>query len=184
MQKPVLAIMAGLCLAGFTSQAAAIEYNLDYTGPVNQQITLDAGSYEITPLGTVDGGQYDAVNYWSNVSGCDGNGENCSQGWVWSFSLQDAVNAVVASYSSGIYSNRLAALGEAKAFGPFQFDLASSQTLHFQFDDTNYSDNIDGVSFDLSLAPLVTSVPAPGTLALFGIGLAGAGLLRRRRKAG
>ena len=46
-------------------------------------------------------------------------------------------------------------------------------------DDSNGLDNV--VLLDLGPAP-VTSVPEPGTLALFGAGLAGAIAMRRRKK--
>ncbi len=72
-------------------------------------------------------------------------------------------------------------------------DFVATQTTHTfifagELDDrsngagrTDVSYNLDNVSLDLLQQQ--TGVPEPGTLALFGIGIAGLGLMRRRRKS-
>ena len=53
--------------------------------------------------------------------------------------------------------------------------------LFFVYWDSNFSDNSGSVAATIDVNP-VDRVPEPGTLALFGFGLLGLGLARRRRK--
>lgn len=183
MHRRIAVIGAAACCIGFAAGAQATVINLDYSGPVDHQVDLTAGTYEITPLGIADSALYDAVNFWGFVSGCDSSGENCANGWRWTYSLGDAPGgggSVVSSYSSTTtYADALDALAAAKAAGPFQFTLAASQSLYFRFVDSNYSDNLGGASFDLS--SVIRTVPEPGTLALLGFGLIGFAVGRRRK---
>ena len=63
------------------------------------------------------------------------------------------------------------------------FTISSLTVLSFGVNDLQINDNSGGVSLRLEQTGNVTTAPEPGTLALFGIGLAGLGAMRRRRKA-
>ena len=77
----------------------------------------------------------------------------------------------ISGISSFSFDPALAALFGSPADGAWVF-AESANLLHYE------SCSITCFDYDLS-----TPVPEPGTLALFGIGLAGIGLMRRRRKA-
>lgn len=183
MSRLALATILCLVLGMASLQANAIPVNLDYTGPVDQPIELDAGTWRITPFGTADGYTFDAINVWSRTEGCDANGENCTNGWRWRLNIWDQPNGAgtsILSISTSLFSTADAALGAAQAMGPFEFSIASAETLYFFFSDSNYSDNTGGISFDISPVQ-ATSVPAPATIALLVGGLAGLLWSRRRQ---
>lgn len=51
-------------------------------------IPFTAGTYGVTPIGTADGGAYDAWNAWGGlVTDCDASGANCTTGWLNNYSL-------------------------------------------------------------------------------------------------
>ena len=100
---------------------------------------------------------------------------NCTKGWVnkWNYFLNGDSNTVYTVWDNGRYESAALALAYAPSVGP----LTGITSISFFIDDSNYGDNTGGISLHVS----VTSVPEPGTLALFGIGLVGLGLTRRRR---
>ena len=77
----------------------------------------------------------------------------------------------------------------------FVYDIGSGDNLTIRIDAAVFSGNQEAVAFDNiritgDLIPVpepegepeeTTSVPEPGTLTLFGLGLAGVGFMRRRR---
>lgn len=73
-------------------------------------------------------------------------------------------------------------------WGPYAADNIYStiftglgSTINVFYQDTNYGDNTGALS--VTIETLTETVPEPGTLALFGLGLAGLGYAARGRKA-
>ncbi|MCH8551557.1 MAG: PEP-CTERM sorting domain-containing protein [Natronospirillum sp.] len=89
--------------------------------------------------------------------------------WSWTFTGSDAM-AVIAEYYGESYQYGSNNQGNYATDGYFRFTGS--------FDSLMMSS--DGVAFEL--ATRTASVPEPGTLALFGAGLSGLVLARRRRK--
>lgn len=178
-------ITALFLVAGYTN-AATVE--LDATN-FNNAVELDlaAGTYEVTPIND----PFSAWNAWSTtgaVSGCDGNGENCSQGFLHQYAVTIGNNTTwintSGSYSTdteafnlgGRYSTAEAAFNNA---GSFVFSIAQQQLVSFAITDRNvssFSDNSGGVTLSVNAVPL----PAAAWLFLSAIGgMAGFKRLRR-----
>ena len=184
--RKTLAIALASALGTIAAPAAAEVINLGTSGPLRHAVELQAGTWQITPLGADSalGALYDGYSVWSSETGCDAQGLNCTQGWRWAYRLVDGDDNRISAFQSGTdlgIGNTLTAelsLAAAQAAGPFTFTLEQARTLYFTFTDSQYSDNRGGVSLDLSLVP--TSVPVPGTALLMGLGLLA---LNRRLRA-
>ncbi|MCF8152422.1 MAG: hypothetical protein K9J80_16905 [Sulfuritalea sp.] len=175
-------------LAVFLVSAPAIagpivNVNARNTTPTNpSSILLDAGTYQLVPVGPVDGGVFTASNVWSTifgdplVDGCNPSGKNCAHGWQWRVNLYSDEIGELALSSSGIY--RTAQLALASADSPAgEFSVAQAAGVNFFFPDSDYSDNHGGVSFSIEFVP--NQVPAPGTAFLLTFGALGLVALRR-----
>jgi hypothetical protein len=158
--------------AGFQANAAII--NLDAVNETlsSQTLMLGAGTYDVTVVGLGYGGDYDAWNAWGKESGCDDAGKNCSKGWINNYKIT-ALSLGTSLFTDGIrYETPLLALEFAI---DTSFTLSATEYVEFYIDDSNYTDNIGGISLDISL------VPEPSVIALFGLGLIGVGFARRRQ---
>ncbi len=174
----VLTMSLGLVAS---STASAQTYFLDVSGSpptVNDAAnpvvvnSIPAGTYQVTFIGTGDGGQFDAVNYWGNVTGCDGSGANCSQGWLHRVTCDiPGTGTVTINPIPSIWQTQALALANAPSGLTFTSDAGD---LSCWIIDDNYSDNQGGVSMQLDRLPSALEVP---TLGLRGMVLLGAALL-------
>ncbi len=143
------------------------------TNPVS--LSLTAGTYNITPIGTADGGDYNAWNAWGHTSGCDSSGANCITGWLNRYSLSSSEFAPVTYSDGNKYQTPLLALANAI---DSSFTLTIDTTVDFFITDDPYWDNEGGMSLR------VDPVPVPTAIWLFGSGLIGLlGITRHKRVA-
>lgn len=204
------AALIAVCAA---APAAAAVVNVDALSGAGTTVALGAGTYSVSYAGLAGGGNYDAFNFWGQVTGCNSQGSGCGRGWTNSFAIDfgggvgtayglatvggvrqlfdTAAHAFAVYSTSTLQSATLAQVGtNANYFHqgtnayvdvaqPITFTLASAQNVRFFVLDTNYPDNLGGVSLQLA------SVPEPSAWALLiaGFGAVGAGMRRRGKRA-
>ena len=204
------AALAVVCAA---APAAAAVINVDALSGAGTTVALGAGTYTVSYAGLAGGGNYDAFNFWGEVTGCDAQGTGCARGWTNSFAIDfgggvgtayglatvggvrqlfDTAAHAFAVYSTSILqSATLAQVGNNANYfhqgtnayvdvaQPITFTIASDQNVRFFVLDTNYPDNIGGVSLQLA------AVPEPSTWALLiaGFGTLGTAMRRRTKRA-
>ena len=193
------------------ADAAIVNINsrVNYLGnPVD--IFLDAGTYTVTPTGTTDSGAYNAWNPWSRTSctdpvGCLLTSPTTVTGWMnryevissdisavgvdgialepvdtvpnpttESFFLSSPTETRYSVTDIMVYPDALAALAMAK---PSTFTLSTAGMVGFSINDIlPLGDNTGGISLNI-----VSAVPVPAAVWLFGSGLLGlVGVARRR----
>ena len=203
MMKMVLA--AAAMAATIPAAQAATAVDVSALNGVGTTVALAAGTYNVT----FTSGAYQAWNAWSNVSGCDGNGANCSQGWLVSLQIDtgnmgafDRTQGSSYYFSNGanyprIFSTAGAALAEAQTgAGLMQAALAD-------YANPNAFTAASGITFTLSSAQLVNfaildtpygdnsggvsillsnAVPEPATWALMILGFGAVAAAMRRQR--
>ncbi len=144
------------------------------------EVPLTAGSYSATPIDISGGGAFTAWNAWGLVSGCDQNGANCDNGWIWSyrFFAPDVPDDNVGS--GGVWETEDLAFENA-AEGT-SFTLPTDQTVSFYIPDSNCGDNIGGVSLDV--VEEVPTMPVWGGLLLAALLVGVAAWILRQRRGG
>jgi hypothetical protein len=198
------AAVMGVC----ASDASAFTVNVSSLSDVGTTVNLGAGTYTVTFVGIADGGAYDAWNPFGAVSGCDGSGANCAEGYRNAFLITAPTFAGGGSYYTTIDINYSTALGSLSAsqsaetadqlvtalassdltdpasysglVGPITFTLATPTAVKFSVFDTFFGDNVGGVSLNVSSAVPETSTWAMMLLGFAGLGYAG---FRRRPRA-
>jgi hypothetical protein len=114
MRKGV--ITALFILAFIVQKADAIIVDIDArtNGPASPvQTFLLAGTYTVTPIGTVDGGAFDAWNAWgsttcSDPNGCQRTDPSTVRGWLTTYVCDHRVESQILS-ATGAKRGRVAA---------------------------------------------------------------------------
>jgi hypothetical protein len=167
MKKILLA--STLLAASFSINAATV--NLDALTSTNLnpvELNLTAGTYNVNPFA----GAFTSWNAWGSSTGCDSTGANCSKGWINNYSITTPTETIFTSNSIRYASANLALLNSLST----SFTLLSDATVKFFINDSNYGDNIGGMSLNVS------AVPIPAAAFLFAPALLGFMGLRRKAK--
>jgi hypothetical protein len=199
--RTAAAAVAGLALLGSASVASATIYNISAQNS-GIDVTLDAGQYLISWVGTADGGSFNAWN-GNCLTG------DCAGGWQSTFTTRDAVVPANGNFEIDLFGagpQQASALASLQAiqsaalinhgviqvtnFVPGGFTplaqipqpwivQTDGGTIHLSAGDGTPENNFGGVSLR------ITAVPEPATwmIMIGGFGLVGAALRRRRNPA-
>lgn len=187
------AVLLGILTLGFCSTSEATIINIDsshgftYDGggsdpaPVPGQhlnligtpvqLTLAAGTYQITNAAGLPGASFNAWSY--NVF---------TASWAWAFVIvNDSTRNTIlyAEAGGGSSAAQVAALPAVQNFST-TLTLASTTTLDFTLRDYFVSDNAGGIS--LNITAVGTAVPEPSTELLIALALAMLSWAARRRR--
>jgi PEP-CTERM motif len=185
-KKLTVIVSLFMLVATMGARAAEASTIVNLDGLVNdfgsdpKLVFLTPGTYTITPIGVADGGAYDSWSAWSANSGCDVNGENCTQGFMNSYIWSAGDIGTASFFNGGIYATPLQALSHGIASS---FTITTPEFVQFGLNDCSgcMSDNRGGESL-LVEAQESAPVPEPASMTLIGTGLAGVFARRLRKK--
>ncbi len=153
-------VIAIFCIFSFTANAGIINLDSSSNNVARQTISLGPGIYKVEFIGIADGGKYDAWSAWSTTAGCDSDGLNCGRGFLNTAFFNSSQFAPVRIGGYERYLTAALALKHAKGA---TFQLNTTANVEFFIKDNHYPDNRGGISL------LITDVPEPSTLILFGL---------------
>jgi hypothetical protein len=188
--------LVGLC---GNAQASSI-VNLNAQNDQSTILRLNAGTYNVSVIGTAQGGQYSGWDFATQNYG-QWNAAAAPNSWVESFAMTLGNNTssyflkgdpsfasagvALTAYQDGmLYSDSGVVANNTSTLDTVTFTMAKSGNVSFSIPDNFFCDNWGGVS--LSIDPATASVsatPEPATFGLMGLVLSG-GLLALRRKQG
>lgn len=166
----LIGLMVGIFMFGVVGSANALTIvNLDSLTATTSDpvvLSLTAGTYDVTPIGVADGGNYNSWSPWGT-----------SHRQVHKYSVE--IDGLIECMTDGnTYYTELEALANAVSMS---FTITSDKDISFFIHDSNYTDNTGGISLTVG-PPSTQPVPEPCTMLLFGTGLAGIAGLRKRLK--
>src|SRR5699024_5818799 len=191
MRKFIILAIATMTTLAFASAASAYIINLDAVdnaGPdfatafnKSESLQLGPGTYEVTFVQD----EFTSFTRWNRLKDCDGNGQNCTQGWENSaiFSIGDSGDNMYflgdndghGGYGPGVdepyyFETPELSLAHAAMYSE-QFTLTDMEHVYFFIGDNILGDNHGGVS--LSIAAVAVPEPATWSLLLAGCGMIG-----------
>lgn len=170
VMKNMFILLGLLILTPFSANAAVVNLNALTTTTANPvELNLTAGTYTVTPFE----GNYTSWNAWGPTAGCDNNGANCTRGWINNYSINTPELGTFLLSDGGRYATPELALINALST---TFTLLSDATVKFFISDAPYTDNVGGMSLNVS------QVPVPAAAFLFAPALVGFFGLRRKAK--
>ena len=187
VRKSLMAAALGASLFAGSSLQAATIVNLDgvtnasTNGTNAVTLNLDAGVYNLNFVK----GAFTAFTRFSNVSGCDGLGAKCIQGFensarfvvngaTFLFGDGAASGGLGPQATGGYYATAAQSFAASSAFST-SFSLAAPGSVSFYVFDDNLGDNSGGVSL------AVAAVPEPATWMFMLLGMAAIGFTMRRK---
>lgn len=212
MKTKILGLLTVGLLVGPVAANAATVFTDNFDGVSSSLNTTPAGWQVVSGTGTVDtiaNGGFGITCYGATGGCVDLDGSTSNAGYLRTTSTFGFLAGVDYSLTAYLSGNQRGGSADSLAFGisdgsgnlcstavsgvapgaPFAqytcFFTAASNFSGFIFFDHAGGDNIGMILDNVRLESRDngTSVPEPGTLALFGLGLAGLGLSRRRRTA-
>lgn len=165
--KKIFILLGLLIMAPISVNAATVNLNASIS---NNAVKLDliAGTYNVTP--TSD--QYTAWNAWGTTKSCNDSGKSCRKGWINNYSITTPTETIFSSDHVRYATPELALMNALST----SFTLLTDATVTFFISDKPYTDNLGGISLNVS------QVPIPAAAFLFAPALLGFMGLRRKAK--
>lgn len=188
--KTAITVAALASALAFAAPAAAVTVdvnaltNASLNGTNAVDVALAAGTYKLK----FTQGAFTAATRFSSVTGCDGAGKNCSQGYENSVSYK--IGATIYGFGDGASLGGIGPISPGDAYyvdaatsfansGGYSatFTLNAPQNVSFFYYDDNLGDNSGGISLS------VTAVPEPATWGMLLVGFGALGFAARRRRS-
>ncbi len=179
----VMSVIGVLATPSVLAEPMIINLNAGTNNASNPvQVFLESGTYIVEPIGTDNGGTYNAWNAWgsttcSDTNGCPTTSPTTWTGWLnsYNFSSQDisavtvddtpidAENSVYSVVQKFVYPDELSALAVAPSS---VFTLNTSGTVEFYINDpsSELSNNLGGISRQISLFKCGDAVITPSNI--------------------
>ncbi len=142
-----------------SAQAATTFVDVSALGPNGTVVALAAGTYTINFVDRSGVGGYTAWNPWTNVSGCNGDGGNCANGWSLSLAIDYGFGTDTFNHVDGFQYGQLALPGDNHNYATAAAALAQFQTAPIAYaplatatDISTYLPTSNPISFTLAAA--------------------------------